>query len=526
MSVVLLYLVIVLLVGYFLGRKYRKDSAIDFMTGGKSLNWAKTGLTLIAMSIDTGIMGVAGLGFVWGLTIQWNAANLWVTAPLAAMFIIPIYWRTKIVTTPELLEKRFNVASRAFFSVVMSFYSIIVLGTSIYLGSLILTELFNWPIYAGCAAIMVAVGMYVVLGGMKTVLTINIYQSVFILATLFTVAAMVVYQVGGISAFAAIKELDEVGQVLPSTLLPFDPSLFSKAWYPMPQGIVWASMAGVSWLACNYAMVQRLLAAKNEQHAQKAILFTGAGHVFTFILGYTIGVGMRILEPDVLPDKSYIIAIFNYFPVGVSGLLIAGLLASLLSSIDGLITSASTMITKDIYLRFVRPQASDRNTKSFARIVQVLTIVLALMLIPMAAQSKFIIDFIQSLVADLFGVVIAIYLIGIFSRRATPNAAFIAMMLGLLAAVVLDFGTEVSFPYVGIISFSVTVAAAMGLSYFEKPLSQERLKNLTVFTLEDVKGPWVGLRAWPDLWKAIIMIVVVWFTLTTLWELYVRVAGA
>lgn len=522
-SIVFLYLTIILLSGYAISRKHKKGSAKEFMTGGKTMNWFQTGLTLIAMSIDTGIMGVAGLGFVWGMTIQPNAANLWFTAPLAAMFLIPIYWRTKILTTPELLEKRFNVAARAFFSGVMALYSIIILGTSIYLGALILMEIFGLQLWIGCFAIMLVVGIYVMLGGMKTVLVINQYQAVFIVLTLFVVAFVTVNKIGGINAFAAIEEVNEGGQILPSTLLPFDWSLNAKEWYHFPPGLLWAGLAGAAWIACNFGMAQRLLAAKNEQHAQKAILFTGFGHVVTFLMAYAIGVSIKVYAPEIeKPDTSYVKAIFDFFPVGVRGILIAGLIASLLSTIDGLLTSASTLITNDVYLRFVRPKATDKDTKLFVRIVQAIAIVCAILLIPVAAKAKFITDFIQSLVADLFGVVIAIYLVGIFSTRATSRAALISMFGGLLLAIFFDFATDMSFVYVGIFSFTFTYLGTVILSRFEKPIPSEQLKNLTIWTLEDTKGPFVGLKAWPALWKWIALIGLAWGACTAIWEYWIR----
>ena len=465
--IVLLYLITVLFSGYYISRKHKTDSAKDYMTGGRTMNWLQTGLTLIAMSIDTGIMGVAGLGFVWGMTIQPNAVNLWFTAPLAAMFLIPIYWRTQILTTPELLEKRFNVASRAFFSAVMSIYSIVILGTSIYLGALILMEMLQVPLWLGASIIMLVVGVYVITGGMKTVLKINQYQAVFIIFTLIIVAYATISEIGGISGFAAMEVLNEGGQVLSSTLLPFDWSLNSSQWYHFPPGLLWAGLAGTAWIACNFGMAQRLLAAKTEKQAQKAILFTGFGHVFTFILAYAIGVGMKVYAPDIVkPDSSYIRAIFEFFPVGVRGILIAGLIASLLSTIDGLLTSASTLVTYDIYLRFLKPRATDKNIKFFIRSVQIVIIILALLLIPVAAEAKFITDFIQSLVADLFGVVIAIFLVGIFTTRATPKAALIGMFGGLSLSVYLDFYTSMSFVYVGIFSFGFTFISTLFFSLF------------------------------------------------------------
>lgn len=523
MLVVFLYFVIVFVGGIVVSRKYKGESASDFLTGGKDLNWFQTGLTLIAMSIDTGIMGVAGVGFIWGMTIHPNAVNLWFTAPLAAMFLIPIYWRSKIVTTPELLEKRFNVASRAFFSIIMTIYMVIVMGTSIYLGALIMTEIFDWPLWVGAAVIMLIVGVYVIMGGMKTILRINIYQSIFITLTLFAVAAVMLYKVGGLGVFASIKEVNQAGQILPSTLLKWDWTLSSTNWYPLPSGIAWAAMAGAAWIACNFGMAQRLLAAKDEKHAQKAILFTGAGHVFTFLMAYSIGVCIRVLIPELdNPDASYMRAVLDYFPVGVRGILIAGLLASLLSTIDGLLSASSTLITSDVYLRFIRPNSNDKTTKKFARIIQIIIIIAATLIIPMAAKSTIIVGFIQSLVADLFGVIIALFLVGIFSTRATPKAAFVSMLLGTILAVSLDVFTDMNFTWVGVFSFGFSVLATILLSYFEKPMPREQLRNLTVFTLDDTKGPWVGLKAWPALWKWIVGIFVGWHLLIIFWEYLIR----
>lgn len=522
MAVVVLYFFILLLAGYLVGKKHRKDSAVDFLTGGHSLNWFKTGLTLIAMGIDTGIMGIAGIAFVWGMAIQWNAVNLWVTAPLAAMFLIPIYWRTKIVTTPELLEKRFNISCRVFFSIVMTAYMIVVLGTSIYLGALILNEVFGWHLYMCCAAIMVITGLYVMLGGMKAVLSINIYQAVFICFTLVLVAIVVIYKVGGISTIASIKTCNEAGLILPSSLMPVDFKINSKLWYPLPSGFIWAVLAGTAWIACNFGMVQRLLAAKSEQDAQKAVLFTSFGITVLFIGAYMVGVSVRHLMPDTLPDKAYIKAVITMFPIGVRGLIIAGLMASLLSTIDGMVTASSTMVTEDIFLRFFKRDANDRKIKMFARATQFFVIISALLLIPYAAESRTVTKLIQSLVADMFGVIIALYLVGIFSTRATPKAALIAIVSGIIFAIYLDFGTDISFPNVGVFSFLFAAITVLVLSRFEKPLTKDRLKDLTVFTLADTRGPFVGCVAWPDSWKWVLTIIISWLGLTTFWEFYIR----
>ena len=523
MLVVLLYFVVILVAGFLVSRKHRDDSASDFLTGGHSLNWFKTGLTLIAMSIDTGIMGVAGIGFVWGLAIQPNALNLWIAAPLAAMFLIPIYWRSKIITTPELLEKRFNVHSRSLFSGLMTLYNIIVLGTSIYLGGLILQTIFDWNLLFSCTVIMVIVALYVMMGGMKTVLAINIYQALFITLTLMIVGITCIVHVGGLSALLHNASLSAAGEPLASTMFPFDMSLKSDKWYAMPSGILWGALAGTAWIACNFGMVQRLLAAKNEQHAQKAILFTGFGHVFTFFFAYAVGISIKMLQPELAKaDESYMYAIMNFFPVGIRGLLIAGLIASLISTIDGLLTSSGTLMTQDIFLRFFRPDANDKVTKRFARIVQAIVLVIAFFIIPVAAKEQTVTRLIQDLISIPLGVMIALYLVGVFSTKATPWAAFIGAITGTIVAIMIYFFfPDINFLNRGIFGFATVVITTVALSFFEKRQSIESLENLTVFTLSDVKGPWVGLASWSNLWKWILGIIAGWFALTALWELMV-----
>lgn len=523
MAVVLLYLTVILVAGFLLSRKHRADSAKDYMTGGKSLNWIQTGLVLVAMSLDTGIMGVAGIGFVWGLTIHPNAVNFWITAPLAAMFLIPIYWRSKIVTTPELLEKRFNSSSRALFSGLMTLYNIIVLGTSIYLGGLILQTVFDWNLYMSCAIIIGVVGLYVLMGGMKTVLSINIYQAIFITLSLLTVGIVCIREVGGLWDFMHLPTLSKAGSPMSSTLLPIDLNLKSQKWYAMPSGLIWAALAGTAWIACNFGMAQRLLAAKNEEHAQKAMLFTGAGATVTFFIAYAIGVAVNMMKPDLAPDKSYLYAILDLFPTGLRGLMIAALIASLLSSIDGLLTASGTLVTQDIFLRYFRPEATDKKTKQFSRIVQTIVIILALLLIPIAAREETVTRLIQDLVSIPLGVMVALFLVGVFSTRATPWAAFTGAIAGTIVMLFFYFVfPDINFMNRGIFGFTAVVVVTLVGSRFEKAPSRESLKNLTVFTLEDTKGPWVGQKAWPNLWKVIVGIILGWFAFTALWELLIR----
>jgi uncharacterized sodium:solute symporter family permease YidK len=121
----------------------------------------------------------------------------------------------------------------------------------------------------------------------------------------------------------------------------------------------------------------------------------------------------------------------------------------------------------------------------------------------------------------VLGVVVALYVVGIFTTRATPRAAFIAMVTGVAFASALDLFTPVNFTYVGFISFLYTIAATLLLSRFEPRIPREKLLNLTVYTLPDARGPWVGLKTWPALWKWALFIAIIWFSFCALWEWYV-----
>jgi uncharacterized sodium:solute symporter family permease YidK len=129
--------------------------------------------------------------------------------------------------------------------------------------------------------------------------------------------------------------------------------------------------------------------------------------------------------------------------------------------------------------------------------------------------------FIQNFYGDVLGVVVALYAVGIFSTRATPRAAFVSMVSGVAIASCLDIFTKVNFTYVGFISFLYTIAATLILSRFEPAIPRERLANLTVYTLPDAKGPWVGLKSWPALWKWALAIAITWFSFCAAWEWYV-----
>ncbi len=521
--VVAVYFLIIFIVGYFLSKKYRLSSTEEFITGGRHLKWWQTGLTLVAMVIDPGIMGLAGLSFIYGFyVIQWNAVNIWITPWFAALFFIPVYWRSKIVTTPEYLEKRFNVQTRAFFSVIMVSMLVATMGYAVYMGSLLLHTLLGWPIYLNAALIVFVAGFYVIYGGLRAMLAMDVFQAIFLLLTISAVGITGIVVLGGFDGIFAIEELGKSGRPLDSILPPVDWDITTETFMPLPAVFTWAVIASMAFFVCNFSIAQRLLASKDEKHAQKAMIFNCVCNVFVLIFAYIAGVAMRVKMPDIVPDESFMQIIFTYFPVGIRGVLIAGLMAALLSTIDGLISSSSSLITQDIYLRFIKPKATGKALKTFVRILQVIIIAQVFWIVPIFIGDESSLEKVQNYYGNVLGLMIALFFLGVFSIRTKPWAAFWAMLFSLCLSFFLDYKTEINFQYIGTISFVVTLFLGIILSTFlGRSKSRAELENLTIWTLPDVKGPYVGFKSWKQLWYWAVILPVSWALICWLWEMNV-----
>lgn len=518
------YFALIFAAGALLARRYARRSTEEFLTGGRTFTWKQTGLTMVSFAVDPTYMGMAGIAFLWGMyVLQWTAVHIWFTSWFAAMFLVPIYWRTRIVTTPEYLERRFNLSCRALFSVLMAVVLVIILTSALYLGALLVTQLLGWPMPVSVGFIVAVCGFYVIIGGLRTVLVLDVYQGIILLITLAAVAWRVLAEVGGVEGLARYAEPGNAGVAMNSLVPPADFDLHSRTFFAGPAIAVWATVAGLSWLGCNFGVVQRLLAARTEADAQKSLLFLAVLANVACCLTFAVGVAMRKLQPGLAnPDHAFMDVMLNQFPRGARGLLVAGMMAALLSSADGLLTSSSTLLTQDVYLRLWRPGASPATVKLVTRVCEACILLIAVSLIPVAMSMQSAVTFVQDFFGDVLGVVVALYIVGVFSRRATARAAFVAMISAIALGVGLHYGTDLNFAYRGFASFAFAVLATLALSRLESPIDPRRLVGLTVHTLEDAPGPWVGLRAWPGLWKWALALGGGWFALTGAWEWYVR----
>ncbi len=527
--IVISYFIILFTSSVYLSFKNKNSSIEEYTTGGHYLNWKQTGLTLIAMMFDPGVMGNTALAFLWGMyVVQWNAVNVWLTSWVAGMFFIGIYWRTKIVTTPEYLEKRFNAATRGVFSILMVVMLLSFLSFGIYNGGILLNKCFGWNIWVSMVLISGIAGFYVITGGVKTMLTLDIVQGILLLVTMFAVGITGFILVGG---FPGLKEMTVIGKAgipLNSLIPPLDLNPFTEALYPLPSIFLFCTVAGLSFIICNFSMAQRLLASKDESHAQKALIVAGSFNVFTLMFAYIAGVAVRKLMPETNPDESFMTLLLTQFPAGIRGLLVVGLMAALLSTIDGLIVSSATLLNSDIYQRFINKNATNQQVKLISRILKFVIIILVVYSTNIyldegnVSQEKSAYEILLEFLGSIMGVLIAVFLLGIFFKRSTAKATFIAALTGVVAGVFLLNATALNFAYAGSIQFFIVLFLGLGLSFFEKPRSIQELENLTIWTVSGVKGPWIGLHSWPALKWWAIGLPLFWIVITGVWEAYLN----
>ncbi len=534
-DVVLVTAFFILMIGMsiYYYRKYKTETQTDeFLTGGRHMNWFQTAMALIGTMFDPGIMGNSALAFVWGFYIvQWNAVHIWFTAAFAGMFFIAIYWRSKITTTTEYLEKRFNYASRAVFSVIMSLMLISWLAYGVYMGGILLHNFVGWNLFLGSLLMITVCAFMVILGGVRTMLTMSVFQSALLIFAILGVGIAGFVLVGGFPGIREITALGKAGTPLKSLVPPMHFSPFSKDLYPFPAIPTFCIIAGLSWIVCNFSMAQRFLAAKDESHAQKALLVAGIANSLIYFLAYAVGIAMRKLFPATNPDDAFMQLLLK-FPTGIKGLLLIGLIAALFSSKSGLLSATGSLLAQDIYARIINKNASEKQIVKVTRIIEFVICIIVLCLLPLFIHSTEhripAYEIILTFMGDVMGVIVAIFVLGIFSKRTTAWASFYGVVIASIVGAVLHYaplGTpyELNFSFIGSLEFALAIIISVIGSRFEKPKSASELRNLTIWTLDDVPGPWVGVKSWPGLWKWAVILPIVWVVITITWQLYMKV---
>ena len=440
LAIIVAYMIGILVVGVLSVRRQKMTGEVYFLAG-RSLGWVMIGAALFASNISTiHLVGLAASGYneglVWG-NFEWMAAF---TLVALSLFFAPFYFRNRIETLPEYLERRFNAAARSFLAFMAILGALFIhIGMSLYAGATVFEQFFGIDVLTSILIISAVTGIYTVLGGLKAVVVTEAIQTILL--------------VGGsiLVTFLAVAALPEHGI---STMAEFEarlrPQQLSMVWTDNSVGLAWYSVLlgypvlGIWYWCTDQTIVQRVLAARSERDAQIGPLFAGFIKVLpVFILVMPGVVGYVLYGEEIGQNANQVLPVLiqELVPTGLRGLISAGLLAALMSTIAAALNSCATLFAVDIVAR-VRPGTSDASQVRIGRWSAVAVMLLAMLWSTQGDKFSSIFEAVQEIGSALAPAITTVFLWGVFWRRGTSQAAVATLVFGFLmgaAAFVLDF---------------------------------------------------------------------------------------
>lgn len=429
-TVVLVYAVSLFLIAQWVSRETagHNKNASDYFLASKSLPWWAIGASLIAANISAEqIIGMSGSGFVIGLAIasyEWMAA---ITLILVGKYLLPVFLARNIYTMPQFLEQRYDHRVRlvmAFFW--LAVYVFVNLTSILWLGALALNTVAGLDITLGMVLLGVFAVAYSLYGGLKAVAFTDIIQVVLLVLGGLLIAYILLDTLGaGDGALAGFSVLlDRAPEKFDMILSKDNPNYVSLPGLSVLIGGMW--VMNLSYWGFNQYIIQRALAAKSVQEAQKGIAFAAFLKLLMPIIVVLPGIAIYVLHPDLsAPDQAYPQAM-SLLPVGIKGLVFAALLAAIVSSLASMTNSISTIFTMDIYRSFVK-EADSSSLVSIGRSVAVVSMVLAMICAkPLLGQFDQAFQYIQEFTGFFTPGIVVIFLLGIFWKKTTATAALTA----------------------------------------------------------------------------------------------------
>ncbi len=469
-----LYAVVIMGVGLWVSRdkKGHQKNAEDYFLAGKSLPWWAIGASLIAANISAEqFIGMSGSGFAIGLAIasyEWMAAF---TLIIVGKYFLPIFIEKGLYTIPEFIEKRFSTTLKSILAVFWIVLFVFVNLTSVlYLGAKALDTIIgngdgSLLMYSiiGLALFAAAYSLW---GGLSAVAWTDVIQVVLlVLGGLITTFIALDHLTPDGGIIAGIKHLYNVVPEKFSMILDKGEILTPNgddAWWDLP-GL--AVLIGGMWVAnlyywgFNQYIIQRTLAAKSLRESQRGIVFAGylkliiplivvipglvAYVLYTTPEGTSVIDGVKdtfLIDGSVDNDKAYPWLISRFIPAGFKGLVLAALAAAIVSSLASMLNSTATIFTMDLYRPYFKPDASDRETVNVGRTTAAVALVIAVFMAPLLGGLSQAFQYIQEYTGVVSPGILAVFLMGLFWKKATNKGAIWGAFLSIFIAFYFKIG--------------------------------------------------------------------------------------
>ncbi|XP_011915919.1 PREDICTED: sodium/myo-inositol cotransporter 2 isoform X6 [Cercocebus atys] len=513
--------------------KTKRDTVKGYFLAGGDMVWWPVGASLFASNVGSGhFIGLAGSGAATGLSVSAYELNGLFSVLMLAWIFLPIYIAGQVTTMPEYLRKRFGgVRIPVILAVLYLFiYIFTKISVDMYAGAIFIQQSLHLDLYLAIVGLLAITAVYTVAGGLAAVIYTDALQTLIMLIGALTLMGYSFAAVGGMEGlkekyFLALasnrSENSSCGLPREDAFHIFRDPLTSDLPWP---GVLFGMSIPSLWYWCtDQVIVQRTLAAKNLSHAKGGALMAAYLKVLPLFIMVFPGMVSRILFPDQVAcadpeicrkicsnpsgcsDIAYPKLVLELLPTGLRGLMMAVMVAALMSSLTSIFNSASTIFTMDLW-NHLRPRASEKELMIVGRVFVLLLVLVSILWIPVvqASQGGQLFIYIQSISSYLQPPVAVVFIMGCFWKRTNEKGAFWGLISGLLLGLirlVLDFiyvqprcdqpderpvlVKSIHYLYFSMILTTVTLITVSTVSWFTESPSKEMVSHLTWFTRHD-----------------------------------------
>ncbi len=482
-------------------RERSRDTSTDYFLAGRNIGWFIVGASLFASNIGSEhLVGLAGTGAASGMAVgQFEVLASLILLILGWVFV-PFYLRSGVFTMPEFLERRYSSGARWYLAIVSIIaYVLTKISVTIAAGGIVFEALMGIDFWTGAMIVVVATGIYTIFGGLRAVLYTDMIQ-MFVL-----IGGAVVVTLVGLDALGGWGEM--VRTAGPGFLDMWKPA--SDPNFPWTGILFGAPILGVWYWCTDQFIVQRVLSAKDQDNARRGTIFAGYLKLlplFIFVIpglvAYALAQrGLITLEH---PDQALPTLVAALMPDGLRGIVVAGLLAALMSSLSAVFNSCSTLITWDVYKK-LHPAASERRLVVIGQASTAILVGLGLLWIPlMKLISGQLYQYLQSVQAYISPPIAAVFLLGVLWRRVNASGAMAALIAGFILGVgrlIAELNRDgltgwmhtyatINFLHFAVLLFVICTAILILVSLATAPPPPEKVEGITFDTTQrSTEGP-------------------------------------
>jgi len=429
-----LFIVMAGSLGYGMYMAYRKKSgqnSSNFFLGGRSIRWPIIGASLFATNIGAEhLVGLSGDSYRYGLSAGLVELTTFITLGVACSMLFPYYMKNRLFTIPEFLEIRYSRRARTFFSGLMLLISIMTkLAFTLFAGALVLHSIMGWEIMPTILCIGIIVALFTIYGGFTAVAYTDSIQ------VIIMIAGSVIMLLIGLDKVGGWDGLMEKAPQMMSIAKPYDDPV-----YPFWGILATAFYAGIFYWGMDQVNVQRVLAAPDLNNARWGAMFATLLKLLPVFIFALPGVIAFALFPGELQGdetkQTFVLLLNKLLPTGLRGLLMASLLAALVTSLIGVLNSVSTLVVRDFIVEF-RPATPEKRQVALGRLVILIVTLLgigAAYMVYMNEEGLY--KYLQTISAYLVVPVFPAILFGIISKKVTLKGATVSVFVGIIIATI------------------------------------------------------------------------------------------